>query len=231
MTSAWTICAAGLLLAVPIGAGVASPAKPAPGPKPAAKAKPAPKVRITPLACAVPVGRADSARALQRRFGDNALPSSRSDEQGVQVFKLVLYPYEPARRIEVIYPDAAMRVPLRLSIDRLSSTWSVAGLRVGQDLAAVTARNGGPFALRGFGPGEGGRVIDWKGGALGAALPGGCTVGVRLVAPLPEQVAAGASGAGRIVGSEQGEVVAAEPLVAELSISWPAPAAPVRKRK
>ena len=42
---------------------------------------------------------------------------------------------------------------------------------------------------------------------------------------------AGASGAARIVGSQQGEVVAAEPLVAELSISWPAPAAPVRKRK
>jgi hypothetical protein len=226
MTSAWSpgAGAGALLLAL------AAPALAAP-PRPAPKAKIAPQVRINPLGCAVPIARADSARALQRRFGDNAAVSSRPDERGVQVYKVVLYPDEPARRIEVLYPDAAMRVPLRVKIDRLASTWSLAGLRVGDSLAAAVSRNRGPFVLRGFAPGEGGQVSDWQGGALAASMPGGCTVGVRFVAPLTERVAERATGAARLLRSDQPEVLAAEPIVAELSISWPTSPEPARKRK
>lgn len=227
MTSAWSLGALGLLLALP---AVALPALAAPT-KPASRAKAVPKVRINPLTCAAPILRTDSARALQRRFGDNATVSSRPDERGMQVYRVLLYPDEPARRIEVLYPDAAMRVPLRVRIDRLASTWSVAGLRVGDSLAAVTSRNRGAFALRGFAPGEGGLVTDWKSGALAAPLPGGCTVGLRFVAPLTERVAEAANGAGRTVRSDQPEVLAAEPIVAELSIAWPTSPEASRQRK
>lgn len=228
MTSAWTLrCCAALLLAVP-GLAAAAPPKGKVAAKPAAKA-----VKISPLTCAAPIGRLDSGKALERRFGDNATASTRPDERGIQVFKVTLYPDEPARRIEVLYPDAAMRVPLGIRIDRVASTWSVGGLRVGESLAAAVSRNGGPFALRGFAPGDGGRVTDWKGGKLGAALPGGCTVGLRLIAPLPEEVAAAANGAERTLRSDQAEVLAAQPIIAELSLTWPAtpPATKPRKRK
>ena len=233
MTSAWTLrCAAALLLAVPGLAAAAAPAKGRPPAK--APAKPAAKVvKITPLTCAAPIGKLDSGKALERRFGDNATASTRPDERGLQVFKVTLYPDEPARRIEVLYSDAAMRVPLGVRIDRVASTWSVGGLRVGESLAAAVSRNGGPITLRGFAPGDGGRVTDWKGGKLGAALLGGCTVGLRLIAPLPEEVAAAANGAERTLRSDQAEVLAAQPIIAELSLTWPAtpPATKPRKRK
>ena len=232
MTS-WLIrvAAVAVLLALP-GAGAArGPAKPSAWP---AAAKPAPratpKVRITPITCTAPVGRLDSAKALRRRFGEAALVRITPGDEGAQEFVVVLNPQDSARRIEVIYPDAAMRAPLRLRIDRLSSTWSVAGLRVGEGLAAVTARNGGGFALRGFGTGEGGRVTGWSGGAL-ATLPGGCTLGVRFVAPQTEQVAAAANGSERNLRSDQAEVVAAEPIVAELSMGWAPAPPPARRRK
>ncbi len=227
MTSAWTLCgAAALLLGVPGLAAAAPPTKGRPAAKPAHR-----PVKINPLTCTAPIGRLDSARALQRRFGDNATVSSRPDERGIQVYRVVLYPDEPMRRIEVLYPDAAMRVPLRVKIDRLASTWSLGGLRVGESLAAAVSRNGGPFVLRGLGPGEGGRVTDWKGGKLGTALPGGCVAGFRFIAPLPERVADAANGDGLSLRSDQKEVIEAEPIIAELSISWPAAPQPVRKRK
>ena len=94
----------------------------------------------------------------------------------------------------------------------------------------MTARNGGGFALRGFGTGEGGRVTGWNGGTL-ATLPGGCTLGVRFVAPQTEQVAAAANGSERNLRSDQAEVVAAEPIVAELSMGWAPAPPPARRRK
>ncbi len=97
----------------------------------------------------------------------------------------VLYPGNPARRLEVIWVDDATRSGLQVVAINGQSRWSAPrGLRLGLSLAAVEKVNGRPFRL---GPldGEGTTAaIDWEGGAL-SRVAGGCRVGVRLTGKTP----------------------------------------------
>ena len=55
------------------------------------------------------------------------------------------------------------------------------GLKLGLPIAAIEKANGRPFKLSKFGADGGASVLGWEGGAL-STLPGGCKVGMRLVA-------------------------------------------------
>jgi hypothetical protein len=87
----------------------------------------------------------------------------------------VVFPRDPARRVEVVWWDEKARK--RLAMIRVRGPgWSgPQEVRVGMTLDAAEAANGGPFALHGFGWDFGGVVTDWKGGAF-ARLPGGCNL-------------------------------------------------------
>jgi hypothetical protein len=108
---------------------------------------------------------------------------------------------------------------------RGDSQWSgPKGLHLGSALADVEAANEKPFKLGGFDWDYGGYVTDLNRGKL-AKIKGKCTLGIRL--GIPEN-------GGPVVESIEGEralistdpaVMAAKPVVQELSIGWPRPQA------
>lgn len=94
----------------------------------------------------------------------------------------VLFPRDPKHRLEVLWNDEATRSNIQvISINGQSSWTAPKGLKLGLSLSALQKLNGRPFKLSAFGPERNASVLDWQGGAL-AALPGGCKVGVQLVA-------------------------------------------------
>ena len=94
----------------------------------------------------------------------------------------VLFPRDPKRRLEVLWNDEATRSNIQvISINGQSSWTAPKGLKLGLSLSALQKLNGRPFKLSAFGPERSASVLDWQGGAL-ATLPGGCKVGVQLVA-------------------------------------------------
>jgi hypothetical protein len=100
--------------------------------------------------------------------------------EGESYTATVLYPNDPARRLEIVWRDAAAR--------RGAASVIVAGerslwvgphdLSIGDALAEIEAANGRPFQLWGFGWDYGGWVSDWQGGAFAPA--DGCNVRARF---------------------------------------------------
>jgi hypothetical protein len=132
----------------------------------------------TELSCTDPVRADDTLASLRERYGDQARLEMVAGPDG-DFSAVVLWPDDPARRIEVVAADE--RSPLPVSAVRLprTSTRRLAGLAVGDPLARANEVNGKPFKLWGFSWDYGGYVSDLGGGKL-AALPGGCRVVLRL---------------------------------------------------
>ena len=94
----------------------------------------------------------------------------------------VLFPLDPKRRLEVLWSDNATRSNVQvISINGQSNWIAPKGLKLGLSLGALQKLNGRPFRLSAFGPEGDASVLDWQSGAL-AVLPGGCKVGVRVLA-------------------------------------------------
>jgi hypothetical protein len=141
----------------------------------AAADEPAPARELT---CSGPITASDTAVSLQRRFPDQARWETLPGPEGVEFPGLVLWPDDPARRIEVMFADEGQRTVSSIEVGR-GSRWRAVGLAVGDPVARVNEANGKPFKLWGFSWDYGGYVSDLGGGRL-AALPGGCRVIVRL---------------------------------------------------
>ena len=136
-----------------------------------------------PLTCSSPVRADDSAKSLKLRYGDEAVVQDDlyTGVEDITYKGLVLLPRVPDWRIEVSFTDETMsRVSGLALIDSKTSHWNVAGVTLGSTLAEVQRINGGPFLMREFLTDGGGFVIDWKGGMLDRALPGGCAISVRF---------------------------------------------------
>lgn len=172
------------------------------------------------LTCASPVGRFDSAAKLKARFGAQAKVEEVHAAEGEMMQALVLFPKDPARRLEVIFFDDKMIHPsmVRLAGDRPS--WSIAGLKLGDPMAKVEALNGKPFNLQGFDWDYGGYVTDLHKGRLNT-LPGGCGVSIRFD-PSAKNVPNGISGDMEL-SSTMPKVRAARPVISELSLEFTAP--------
>lgn len=197
------------LIAAPVLALLAMPAAAAPA-RPAAQ----------PLTCAAPVGLKDTAAVLKRRFGKAATVATLPGPEGTTLRAVVLWPREPARRLEVTYWDEAMTQLSGVTLGGGARRWSVGGVHLGDSLQRVQALNGKPFQLGGFEWDYGGYLQDAKGGKLGL-LPGGCRISVRF------GLQAGGAAAQSILGdvtlqSTDKAVLAARPVVTDLSIGWPA---------
>jgi hypothetical protein len=149
------------------------------------EAAPAP---ATEISCSDPVRPSDTAASLQERYGDQARTETLYGPEGDEIPGLVLWPDDPARRIEVVFAEEGQRTVSSVGLSR-TSAWRVAGLAIGDPLARATVANGKPFKFWGFSWDYGGNVSDLEGGKL-AALPGGCrvfmTVGPREDAELPD---------------------------------------------
>lgn len=114
--------------------------------------------------------RADDTLASARaRLGEAAVVAEEIHQaEGEMIPGWVLYPDDPARRIEVFLDDAGLH-PVLLRVNGEDSQWVRAdGIRIGSTSAELQALNGRPFAFYGFGWDYGGTVGDWRGGALDA---------------------------------------------------------------
>lgn len=178
------------------------------------------KAPITrPLTCAIPVKKGDTAASLKQRFGKQAKLAKVHVGEGEMVDGMILWPNDPARQIDVFFAEGpGKRVDL-IRIDEPRSAWRIGGLGVGSRLDAVVRANGRPVRVGGFGWDYGGGV-DPRGGKL-AKWAGGCRIGLVMDADpnlveVPDQVL----GEGVNMGSNDGPLKAARPIVTKLSISW-----------
>jgi hypothetical protein len=80
----------------------------------------------------------------------------------------VIYPKDPARRVEIFWLDAKKKARLStVQVREETSRWRMpGGIGHGTTLAALETANGKPLELLGFSWDFGGTVRDWRGGAL-----------------------------------------------------------------
>jgi hypothetical protein len=175
------------------------------------------------LTCDGPIGRDASEASLITTFGKpNVRTETIDGAEGEQLQATVLFPDDPARRIEILWNDeAAKKRPGSVTL-KGEAKGAFAGLAVGLDLAAVETLNGRPFSLSGFGWDLGGNVVDWKGGAL-SKVPGGCGPSVQFNYPdgAPEKALDKVSGDKRVSSADKAMRVV-KPTVSSVSIGWAA---------
>ncbi|BAM89381.1 hypothetical protein S58_33850 [Bradyrhizobium oligotrophicum S58] len=172
-----------------------------------------------PITCTAPVSVEDSAKSLLQRYGDQAVLDDKlyTGVEDITYQGVVLSPKSPELRIEIGFTDETMRRVSRLTlIDSTTSHWNVAGVTLGSTLAEVQKINGRPFLIREFFTDGGGFVVDWKGGALGRPLPGGCFLEVRFGKGRDDRAPA----ADR-VSSDKAEVRKWGPVVEQIVVIFP----------
>jgi len=176
------------------------------------------------IQCDGPFGRNASHASLVKAFGNNNV--AYQEIAGVQDKKIkasILFPADPKARLECIWQDERARRRPALIRAKDQSAWAAAnGIRIGTALADIEKMNGKPFKLSGFDWDYGGRVTDWRGGALAKPQAGGCTLVIEFVHPedAPEESLTKVSG-DREVLSDDANMRAVEPYVAVMTFSYP----------
>lgn len=174
-----------------------------------------------PITCASPVAPDDTVWSLKQRFGKDAVVQDLPGAEGEKYKGVVLFPKARDHRIEIAFTDdKAMRASgLTLRDTARTSRWSVNGVSIGSSLADVQRANGKPFLVSGFEWDYGGFVTDWKGGALGRPLQGGCTVTIRF----DKKTAAPKSllGDGVKAASDNPTLMKWAPVVTEIGVNFP----------
>jgi hypothetical protein len=176
------------------------------------------------MTCDWPVKKTDTAESLLATYKSYAQVTTIPGAEGTEEKGVVLYGNDPRRKVEVFFYDEAM-TQVSTVLVRGDSQWSgPKGLHLGSALADVEAANEKPFKLGGFDWDYGGYVTDLNRGKL-AKIKGKCTLGIRL--GIPEN-------GGPVVESIEGEralistdpaVIAAKPVIQELSVGWAKPEA------
>jgi hypothetical protein len=135
---------------------------------------------------------------------------------------IVLFPDNPAMRAEVLWfgDKSAMPEAARVSGGPESLWVGPEGLLLGASIADIETANGGPFMMIAFENHNHGEVSNFLGGKLDAAT-GGCRVSFALnpAADAPEAAVAALSGdSEKSFRSDSPEVLAAQPVLAEMTI-------------
>ena len=122
-----------------------------------------------------------TAQSLAAAYGaENVVEQTLPGVEGDSYLATIVYPNDPARRLEVVWRDNAVKdAPASVIVDSENSLWVGAGdLSIGDALADVERANGRAFQLWGFGWDYGGWVSDWRGGAF--AAHDGCNIRARF---------------------------------------------------
>jgi len=173
------------------------------------------------IVCNGVFGKESSHLKLATRFDSRNLAFTEVDgPEGSRLMASVLFPNDPRRRLEVLWQNEASRTDTHLIVINGQSTWTAPkGLRLGLALAALEKLNGKPFKMSGFDQPNGGSVNDWQGGAL-ESLPGGCRLGIRLVADAKAPEAARNEVLGKEFLSNDAKMRAVRPIIAEIIIGY-----------
>jgi hypothetical protein len=173
------------------------------------------------IVCNGVFGKESSHLKLATRFDSRNLTFTEVDgPEGSRLMASVLFPTDPRRRLEVLWQNEASRTETHLIVINGQSTWTAPkGLRLGLALVALEKLNGKPFKITGFDQPNGGSVNDWQGGAL-ENLPGGCRLGIRLVADAKATEAARNDALGKEFISSDAKLRAVRPIIAEIIIGY-----------
>ena len=200
------------------GTGVPAPARtdiapPGAAPSPVKTASEAADLLVA--SCTYPLAGEEAVTTILRRYGAAAKRAMLGGPEGTELPGLVLWPSDPARRVEVILSDDIPERAIALRFgDR--SVWRVDGLRVGDTIENAVRVNGGEFALYGFEWDYGGYVADWKSGAL-ARRPAGCGITVRFSPDANAELGEGLAG-DRVIRSDAPGMAAARATVSEITL-------------
>jgi hypothetical protein len=161
-----------------------------------------------------------SGDSLSAAYGAaNVVEQTLPGVEGESYAATVVYPNDPARRVEIVWRDpAARRGAASVIVAGANSLWvGPHDLSIGDALADVERANGRPFQLWGFGWDYGGWVSDWLGGAF--APTEGCTIRARFA---PRSGASSALGDSAFM-SNDAAVRAADASVSEFGLMFQAP--------
>ncbi len=167
--------------------------------------------------------------ALVRRFGRENVTAAKLDgAEGESVRGTVIFPKNPARRLEVYWHDERRhRGPASIAI-RGKSEWTIrvpgksqATIGLKASLRELEEANGRAFPINGFGWDYGGFGAGWKGGALDRTT-GGCAIGVRFEPDAKAgEAALGKVSGDRQLGSSDPALRAVTPSLSEITLGWP----------
>jgi hypothetical protein len=198
--------------------------KPAPanGAARTAAPKPPPRTPANAIACSGVFAKDSTHLKLALKYDSRNIVYGQVDgPDGSKLNASILYPNDPRRRLEVLWNNDASRSDTSVIAINGKSQWiAPRGLKLGLAIAAVEKLNGRPFKLTGFGKDGSASVVGWEGGAL-SALPGGCKVGMRLLADAksPEAARGAVAGDKKHLSNEAG-VRAVKPAIGEILIGY-----------
>jgi len=189
-----------------------------------AQPKPAPKPATASnvLTCSGVFGKDSTHLKLAIKYDSrNVVFGDVDGPDGARIKASILFPNDPKRRLEVVWNNDSSRSDMSVIAINGKSQWiAPKGLRLGLTLPALEKANGRPFKVSGFGADGSASVAGWEGGAL-SALPGGCRVGIRLVADSKASPDARSTVTGnREFLSNDATVLAVKPSVGEILIGY-----------
>jgi hypothetical protein len=181
--------------------------------------------------CAGSIFRALSKSSLAAAYG----PSNVSLEKVIGAegesltIDTVLFAKRPTEKIRIEWSDKAKKIVSAVAV--FGSKWiGPGGVHVGSTIAELEKANGKPFTFSGLGWDYGGRVKDWRGGALGPVkpkqggpgnLPPDCQMDVELAsAPSTPEAATAAVNGEQDFKSDAPKVAAAHIVVAKITLSY-----------
>jgi len=140
---------------------------------------------------------------------------------GTKIPGSILFPNDPRRRLEVLWVNDAGRSGVSVIAINGKSQWTAPkGMKLGLPIAALEKANGKPFKISGFGADGLAGVAGWEDGAL-SKLPGGCKIGMRLIAdPKSPEDARKAAPADKEFLSSDPAMRALKPTVMEILIGY-----------
>ena len=176
------------------------------------------------MTCDWPVKKTDTAESLLATYKSYAQVTTIPGAEGTEEKGVVLYGNDPRRKVEILFFDEAMTEVSSVLV-RGDSQWSgPKGLHLGSALADVEAANEKPFKLSGFDWDYGGYVTDLERGKL-ARIKGKCTLNLRFGIPENAGPVADSIVGERTLVSNDPAVMAARPVIQEMSVAWAKPEA------
>jgi hypothetical protein len=183
-----------------------------------------------PVSCTGPFARDADEAAVRSTFGDSSTSTGEIYiGEGFSETGTVLFPDDPARRIEILWHDPEARARPSAIILRGTSTHLVAHpakpismlLAIGASLAVVETANGRPFEILGFDWDYGGTAFNWLGGAL-AGTEDDCIVSLRFDSEpdAPRHAHSEVSG-DQVFLSSDAAMRAVSPTVSSITLAWP----------
>ncbi|MET7242065.1 hypothetical protein ABZT49_01735 [Methylobacterium sp. EM32] len=180
------------------------------------------------LDCADFSKRTDEAALIERFGKENVVRGKLDGAEGETVPGTIVYPKDPARRLEISWWDTGKRRGLTGITVKDRSAWLVrtpgaarAAIGLGAGLDEVEAANEKPFQINGFGWDYGGYGMGWKGGRLDR-LAGGCSLSARFNPdPNVKGRAIDKVSGEKEFGSSDPALRAVKPSLSSITIGWP----------